>query len=123
MLRSPLFKDVTLTALGREQLLDSSSQIKGRERQFLLLLDRDDSVSQQVCAAMLHKVNVKELAQLGLVVINNNAGEDNKLQQVTKPQPLSTYPKPLTSVKCSLEAPTESFVEPNPMLQLAAGLV
>ncbi|WP_201535827.1 hypothetical protein [Psychrobacter ciconiae] len=120
----PLLKDVRLTALGNKQIHASDVAIKCRERQFLLLLDCRDSVSQQVCAAMLPKVDLQGLVQLGLLEIKN---QEKYFDKATKAAPKSLFSASDSVVtrpsNDGLSSTAVSWAEPNPMLQLAAGVV
>lgn len=125
-----LFGKVTLTAQGVEQLHTMDVKVKGRERQFLLLLWRDDNVSRQICAAMLPKVDLSSLLTLGLIDIED---KDNFYCQLSMVMPLSAQVSMnpntnrnednLDTLKDKQVVTIEDeFIEVDPMLQLAAGV-
>lgn len=128
-LASP-FGAIKLTELGADQENSSAKSIKGRERQFLLLLQRNDTISRQVCAAMLPKVDLQFLRSQGLIWVEN---EDKSLsefqfQPQSKSEPQSPRCVMTTDISGQATSPAplssnEDACDADPMLLLAAGMV
>lgn len=61
------------TPLGKQAL--DTKQPSARERQLLLLLEKDSTIGAQAVSKLLEKVNLADLAEKGWVVYNVLAGE------------------------------------------------
>ena len=132
------FEQLYITEQGLLQTETFSAQIEGRERQFLLLLLRDDKISRQAGTALLAEVNVGSLIARGFISkdksdavsgwshtdTNDNESHDNNMNtstdvvnididKVPQYKPLSTDYK-RTTVPDDNEAI-------DPILKLAAG--
>ena len=110
-LSSP-FGAIKLTELGAKKASSAAQNLKGRERQFLLLLQRDDPISQQICEAMLPKVDLQVLLTHRLIWVENES-----LLQVPSQ---NTAESAHTVTALSAE---QEVGDIDPILQLAAGIV
>lgn len=63
-----------ITHKGVLQTRIQSAALKGRERQFMLLLLRNDEISKQACLAMLPKIDVDSLIARGFLKYNESEG-------------------------------------------------
>lgn len=112
-LQSP-FGAIKLTELGTKEASSAAQSLKGRERQFLLLLQRNDNISRQVCAAMLPKVELQILLSHRLIWVEDEAKFQAQWQNADVVDQ-AKVPSPLSA--------NEEDGDLDPMLQLAAGMV
>lgn len=56
-----------LTTLGKAELTAKKEDLSGRERQFLLLIDKHDETCQKACSIIAAKVDCNKLMKLGLL--------------------------------------------------------
>ena len=121
--RSAALKELSITHKGILQTRILSAALKGRERQFMLLLLHNDDISQQACLAMLPKIDVDSLIARGFLKYENN-DENKNVPDTTQ----------ITQVRESATAalhqqPSDDTIDPainpviDPILQLAAGKV
>lgn len=93
-------EELSITHKGILQTRILSAALKGRERQFMLLLLHNDDISRQACLAMLPKIDVDSLIARGFL----------KYKDSQALMPVPTTPK-------------KSEETIDPILQLAAGMV
>jgi hypothetical protein len=128
-----------ITDKGLQQINSLSPALKGRERQFLFLLLREDAISQKACTAMLPKVDVDSLVLRGLLI--SHAGQTQILSQDNTHAADSATSKLSLTVDntksvANISQCLESYTSVNhpkvliiddktldPILQLAAGMV
>ncbi|MFW2178247.1 MULTISPECIES: hypothetical protein [unclassified Moraxella] len=70
---------IVCTALGREAL--NQHLLTPRERQLLLLLDKNSNTSEQVVAHLLQKINIPKLSEQGLIKYQIDASTDKMVNQ------------------------------------------
>ncbi len=74
-----------------------------RERQFLLLLDSIDSISQKMCVSMAPKIRLKHMIELGLIASRvDNAKLLTELGKLNAQRTTTTNSKPHSKNKTSL---------------------
>lgn len=67
---STSLENLEITHKGVLQTRILSAALKGRERQFMLLLIRNDETSKQACIAMLAKIDIDSLIARGFLKYN-----------------------------------------------------
>lgn len=127
-----LLSEIEYTELATQALSTNFSTLKGRERQFLLLLMREDKLSRQACERLLDKVDLISLAAKGYIVSEaldqasiEAAKQDNPLQakmgQADKYHIESTELIAAAKNESRYTSEASSRNELNPILHLAAG--
>ncbi len=121
----------------------SSSELKGRERQFLLLLLCGDSISQRACTGLLKKVDTDSLIARGFLQFKGQVAIDttNESRNVTTSTDANTstnasfYDEPSVAntvppnnetktppLNATIVADDKNMDAIDPILQLAAGM-
>lgn len=121
-------ESVQYTQKAQMALQTNFSHLKGRERQFLLLLMREDNISRQACARLITKVDLLSLANQGYIQVQGlsiaNASNDDKVSAETQVS-FSSLSKQLANSqrdkKIQAIEPHQFYELPDPILQLAAG--
>ena len=121
-----LLSEVQYTEQAKQALQTNSSALKGRERQFLLLLMREDKLSQQACERLMDKMDLISLAAKGYIV---SSQLDQSAIEKAKQQLTSYKTSPYQIESAGLVTPAEneadfaqrSAPDFNPILNLAAG--
>lgn len=55
------------TQKGNEEVVNKSYKLSARQRQFLLLIDKTDTLNRQICERLAHAINIEQLVDLGLL--------------------------------------------------------
>lgn len=125
---SILLESVQYTQKAQMALQTNFSHLKGRERQFLLLLMREDNISRQACERLIAKVDLLSLANQGYIQVQGlsiaNASNDDKVSdnsQVSLPSSSKQLANSKRVSKTQAVEPHQSYELPDPILQLAAG--
>ncbi len=115
--RSAALKELSITHKGVLQTRILSAALKGRERQFMLLLLRNDDISKQACLAMLPKIDVDSLIARGFLKYDDDSKKVTNTAQITEITDSAAAPLH--------QQPSDDTIDSaiDPILQLAAGRV
>lgn len=95
--------DFKRTIKGSEEITRKTHKLSSRQRQFLLLIDKSDSLNQQICENLSQSIDVEQLINLGLlstaekvqsqeILVLEKVVEETQIEQKTegKLEPLSS---------------------------------
>lgn len=63
--------DFHRTSKGLIEVINRSLDLSSRQRQFLLLIEKTDSLNQEICKRLSKSINLKQLIDLGLISTAN----------------------------------------------------
>lgn len=107
------------TSKGKDEVKTRRAALSARQRQFLLLVDKTDSISREVCQKLAQTIDIEQLIDLGLVSTANKVAQERT--RLTGEMSVVTFDEPDEALLRDDEALSSSTLPARVSPQTALG--